>query len=90
MAKYCCGYKTDLEEGFHRVVLKYWRKGTSYEYEEYRIRRALAILHWNEKRDSLEKPHFFRKNIADTFHKFLLTRTKGKNAKNNYYQAEFN
>jgi len=35
MEKFCKGYKTDLEEGFHRVALKYWKKGSSYQYEEY-------------------------------------------------------
>ena len=28
MEKYIDGLLTDLEESFHRVVLKYWRKGT--------------------------------------------------------------
>ncbi len=45
MAKYCYGYNTNLKEEFPRIVLKYWRKGTSYEYEEYCIKRALTILH---------------------------------------------
>ena len=82
------GYRTDLEEGFHRVVLKYWRKGTSYQYEEYRIKRALAALHWNETRETGNQPLIFRQNIADIFHNFLLQRTKAKNANNKVYQAQ--
>jgi hypothetical protein len=42
--KYCHGLKTDLEESFHRVALKYWKKGSTYSYEEYVTRRALAFL----------------------------------------------
>ena len=77
--KYCFGYKTDLEESFHRVTLKYWKKGTSYQFEEYCTRRALAALNWNENRDNnSENTYYFRKTIADQFHQLLLSRTKGR------------
>ena len=42
--KYCLGLKTDLEESFYRVTLKYWKKGSTYSYEEYITKRALAFL----------------------------------------------
>jgi DNA-binding NtrC family response regulator len=84
MEKFCEGYRTDLEEGFHRVVLKYWRKETSYQYEEYRIRRALAALHW-QVRETKRKLCVFRQTIADTFHNFLMQRTKSRNGENKTY-----
>jgi hypothetical protein len=27
--KYCHGLKTDLKESFHRIALKYWKKGST-------------------------------------------------------------
>jgi hypothetical protein len=83
--KYCLGLKTDLEESFHRVALKYWKKGSTYSYEEYITRRAFAFLNWNENQGKESNSSFFQKNIADTFHQFMLQRIKAKGAKTNYY-----
>ena len=46
--KYCHGLVTDLEESFHKVALNYRKKGTTYAFEEYVTKRALAALDWNE------------------------------------------
>lgn len=85
MEKYALGYKTDLEESFHRVVLKYWKKGTSYSYEQYVTKRALAFLDWSENFHAAKKTSYFRKDIVDTFKKFLSTRSRAKTAQNNHY-----
>jgi hypothetical protein len=65
--------------------LKYWKKGSTYSYEEYVTRRALAFLDWNENQGKSTTTSYFRKNIADTFHEFMLQRTKSKKATNNTY-----
>src|SRR5690349_21035256 len=77
MEKYSNGYKTDLEESFHHVVLKYWKKRSTYEYEEYVLKRALAVLDWNEARETLTHC-YFRQDIADKFHEFMLSRKKSR------------
>ena len=68
--KYCHRLVTDLKENFHRLVLKYWKKRTTYSFEEYVTRRALAALDWNEnfgKTDQKETTSQFRVNIAKKF-----------------------
>ena len=90
MEKYCNGFKTDLEESFHRVALKYWKKGTSYEFESYVIRRALAVLDWNENFGKIQKSRtdYFRKDIMDKFQEFLQKRSKSRLVKNQTYVAK--
>jgi hypothetical protein len=92
--KYCHGLVTDLEESFHRVALKYWKKGTTYAFEEYVTRRALAALDWNEnfgKTDQEETTSQFRIIIAKNFHQFLMQRSIGKKIehKNVYIPKSF-
>ena len=72
--KYCHGYLTDIEESFHRVVNKYWKKGNSSQYEEYQLARNLACLDWNEnvgKKDG-HRTCYFCKDICDLFDKMML------------------
>jgi hypothetical protein len=83
LSKYCQGLRTDLEESFHRVALKYWKKGTTYAFEEYITRRALAALDWNEnfgKAEDDESTSQFRTNIGKKFHEFLMQRSVGRRA----------
>lgn len=90
LQKYVDGHLTDLEESFHRVVLKYWKKGCSYQYPEYIMRRALASLDWNENVGKLKenRTNEFQKDISDRFHKFLLTRRKGPNSEMTVYKPK--
>jgi hypothetical protein len=71
--KYCHGYLTDIEESFHRVVNKYWKKGNSSQYEEYELARNLACLDWNENvgKKGGHRTCYFRKDICDTFDKMM-------------------
>jgi hypothetical protein len=73
IGKYSDGLLTDLEESFHHKVLKYWKKGSSYGFEEYTIRRALAFLDWNENFGKIKTHRTinFRKLIADHFSDFM-------------------
>jgi hypothetical protein len=71
--KYKDGLLTDIEESFHRLILKYWRKGNSSHFEEYQMARELAALDWNE---NIQKPKgkrtsYFRKDIIDNFNKLM-------------------
>jgi hypothetical protein len=86
--KYMYGHLTSLEESFHRVALKYWKKGTSYGYEEYIARRSLAFLDWNErfgKEESERKVFAFRQEIAATFSTYCDSRKAAKGSPNSAY-----
>jgi hypothetical protein len=77
-----------LEESFHRVILKYWKKGSIYKYEEYIVRRALAALGWNESREQ-STYYYFKQNIADKFNQFLQQRSKSRfNVTKNIYVSQ--
>ncbi len=67
---------TDIEESFHRVILKYWKKGSSAQIEEYQMARELAVLDWNENAGKSKKARtaYFRKDILDKFHAMLMQR----------------
>jgi len=84
------GLLTDLEESFHRTCLKYWKKGTNYNFNEYIIRRALAGLDWNENfgKKKETKTTFFKKKIQDSFLTFLKKRKKGPGGTNAVYQPK--
>jgi hypothetical protein len=94
LEKFCLGLKTDLEESFHRVALKYWKKGSTYAFEEYITRRALAVLDWNENFGKTEEEEYtseFRIVISKNFHQFLMSRTVGrkKSQKNLYIPKSY-
>ncbi len=69
--KYANGLLTDIEESFHRLILKYWKKGSSSQFEEYQLARDLAALDWNENvgKAKDKRTAFFRKDIIDEFNK---------------------
>jgi hypothetical protein len=74
--KYANGLLTDIEESFHRLILKYWKKGSSSQFEEYQLARELAALDWNENigQPKDNRTTFFRKNIIDNFNKMMSNR----------------
>jgi len=90
MEKYSDGLLTDLEESFHRVALKYWKKGSSLCFEEYIVRRALAFLDWNENfgKPKLKRTTDFRKEIARTFTQFLSTKINNRNSEHQVYKPK--
>ncbi len=82
--------RTDLEESFHRVALKYWKKGTTYSFEKYITRRALAFLDWNENHNNSNYTNKkeFQGEIGDRFHKFFKQRSRAPLSPNNKYKVQ--
>jgi hypothetical protein len=74
LSKYSKGLLT--EESFHRVVLKYWKKGNNAQFEEYQLARELAVLDWNENAGQSKKTRtaYFRKKITDQFSDMMRTK----------------
>ena len=90
LEKYSDGLLTDLEESFHRVALKYWKKGTSYGLEEYFMRRALAFLDWNENfsKPEAKRTTNFRKSIASTFTHFMASKWNDRNFEKHVFKPQ--
>ena len=74
------GLLTDLEESFHRKVLKYWQKGSRCELMEYVCRRALAALDWTENFGKKKgvRTIIFKKGIMNVSYKFYQHRSTSK------------
>ena len=75
LEKYCDGLLTDLEESFHNLNKKYWRKGVQYSFRNYMAKRALAALDWCEQthfrqispKNTYSNEYLFEKRIAQAF-----------------------
>ena len=58
---------TDLEESFHNLNKKCWKKGVQYSFRNYMAKPALTILNW------CEHTHFRSNSPANTyFNKYLF------------------
>ena len=81
LEKYCDGLLTDLEESFHNMNKKYWRKGVQYSFRNYMARRALAALDWCEQTHFRQEAkntktvytnkYLFEKQIAQPFDEYI-------------------
>jgi hypothetical protein len=86
LERYCDGLLTDLEESFHNLNKKYWRKGVQYSFRNYMARRALAALDWCEQThfrsnspiNTYSNKYLFEKRIAQAFDDFMWTRSPNK------------
>ena len=44
---YLKGLRTNFTEAFHSLSNKYYRKGVPLSFCHYKLRKSLAVLHWN-------------------------------------------
>jgi hypothetical protein len=58
---------TSEEESFHNLGRVYWRKGMAYSLPNYRARRNLVALHWQENHRKKENTYQFRQLLLQLF-----------------------
>jgi hypothetical protein len=59
--------RTAHAESFHSLAIKYYPKGVRWCFNTYKMRKNLALIHWNENFNKSSKSRTFRRTIIKIY-----------------------
>jgi hypothetical protein len=70
---YVSAKSTACTESFHNLASKYCPKGFSWSFDNYKTRKNLAVLQWNENHTKSTKTRHFRQRIIELYEAYQFS-----------------